>query len=78
MRRHDSLMVTAMAWVRRSASAQDGCTVLLHSRGPVGLEGLTTYKYLLEGDGQIVADYSGPDARSYTHRTIDKTWTRTS
>ncbi|MBT3343789.1 MAG: glutamate-5-semialdehyde dehydrogenase [Gemmatimonadetes bacterium] len=50
----------------------------LHSRGPVGLEGLTTYKYLLEGDGQIVADYSGPDARSYTHRTIDKTWTRTS
>jgi len=30
----------------------------LHARGPVGLEGLTTYKYLVEGNGQIVADYS--------------------
>lgn len=30
----------------------------LHARGPVGLEGLTTYKYKLFGDGQIVAEYS--------------------
>ncbi len=30
----------------------------LHARGPVGLEGLTTYKYKLYGDGQIVEDYS--------------------
>ena len=30
----------------------------LHARGPVGLEGLVTYKYKLEGDGQIVADYA--------------------
>lgn len=27
-------------------------------RGPVGLEGLVTYKYRLIGDGQIVADYA--------------------
>ncbi|RLG23745.1 glutamate-5-semialdehyde dehydrogenase [Methanosarcinales archaeon] len=30
----------------------------IHSRGPVGLEGLTIYKYKLIGNGQIVADYT--------------------
>ena len=33
-------------------------TSKLHARGPVGLEGLTTYKYKLVGDGHIVAEYS--------------------
>ena len=30
----------------------------LHARGPVGLEGLVTYKYKLFGHGHIVADYA--------------------
>lgn len=30
----------------------------LHARGPVGLDGLVTYKYKLVGDGQIVAVYA--------------------
>ncbi|PWM69079.1 MAG: glutamate-5-semialdehyde dehydrogenase [Eubacteriales Family XIII. Incertae Sedis bacterium] len=30
----------------------------LHARGPVGVEGLVTYKYRLTGNGQIVADYA--------------------
>ncbi len=33
-------------------------TSKLHARGPVGLEGLVTYKYKLNGDGHIVADYA--------------------
>ncbi|MGL4483604.1 MAG: hypothetical protein ACRCUS_01525, partial [Anaerovoracaceae bacterium] len=30
----------------------------LHARGPVGLEGLLSYKYRLVGKGQIVAEYA--------------------
>ncbi len=47
----------------------------IHARGPVGLEGLTTYKYYLEGDGHLVASYSGEDALPFTHRDIDAEWT---
>ncbi|MDX2273699.1 MAG: glutamate-5-semialdehyde dehydrogenase [Cyanobacteriota bacterium] len=39
-------------------------------RGPVGLEGLVTYKYLLRGQGQQVADYSGNGGRAFTHRDL--------
>ncbi|MGB3297390.1 MAG: glutamate-5-semialdehyde dehydrogenase [Phormidesmis sp.] len=39
-------------------------------RGPVGLEGLVTYKYQLVGDGHIVATYSGADAKPFTHKDI--------
>ncbi len=30
----------------------------LHARGPVGLDGLVTYKYKLKGNGHVVADYA--------------------
>lgn len=33
-------------------------TSKLHARGPVGLDGLVTYKYKLYGSGQIVGDYA--------------------
>ena len=39
-------------------------------RGPVGLEGLVTYKYQLEGDGHVVATYSGENAKSFTHKDL--------
>ncbi|MFP4232474.1 MAG: glutamate-5-semialdehyde dehydrogenase [Spirochaetaceae bacterium] len=45
-------------------------TSKLHARGPVGLEGLVTYKWLLYGSGQAVADYSGENARPFSHKPI--------
>jgi len=43
----------------------------IHARGPVGLEGLVIYKWKLYGTGQIVADYSGSNAKKkFTHRKI--------
>lgn len=42
----------------------------LHARGPVGLEGLTIYKYKLFGKGQTVASYS-KGQRTFKHRSIE-------
>ncbi len=36
----------------------------IHARGPVGLDGLVTYKYQVRGSGQVVADYES-GARRY-------------
>ena len=51
-------------------------TSRLHSRGPVGLEGLTIYKYLLEGSGQTVDDFEGDTPRPYTHQGLSESWRR--
>ncbi len=41
-----------------------------HARGPVGLEGLVIYKFKLVGNGQIVADYSGKNGKSFKHKPL--------
>ena len=41
----------------------------IHARGPVGLEGLVTYKYKLFGHGQIVSDYASGE-KQFHHRDI--------
>ena len=41
----------------------------IHARGPVGLEGIVTYKYELRGEGQVVSEYSS-GKRSFTHRPM--------
>jgi glutamate-5-semialdehyde dehydrogenase len=41
-----------------------------HARGPVGLEGLTIYKYKMFGNGQIVATYTGDKAKKFTHKKL--------
>ncbi len=44
-------------------------TQTLPPRGPVGLEGLVTYRYLLRGQGHIAADYASGE-RSFSHRPL--------
>ncbi|MFZ9568619.1 MAG: glutamate-5-semialdehyde dehydrogenase [Vulcanococcus sp.] len=44
-------------------------TQTLPPRGPVGLEGLVTYRYQLCGDGHIAADYAS-GLRCFTHRDL--------
>ena len=44
----------------------------IHARGPVGLDGLTIYKWKLFGKGHVVSDYCGPAARPFTHRPLSK------
>lgn len=40
-----------------------------HARGPVGLEGLTIYKYTLQGYGDIVKDYAD-GLKTFKHRDL--------
>ncbi len=44
-------------------------TSKIHARGPVGLEGLTIYKYVLRGKGQVVSDYSEGKTK-FTHKRL--------
>ncbi len=44
-------------------------TQALPPRGPVGLEGLVTYKYFLNGNGQTVEDFSSGN-KTFTHKDI--------
>ena len=43
----------------------------IHARGPMGLEGLTTYKYKLLGSGQLMAEMKSGE-RKYTHKLLDE------
>ncbi|MBV9388114.1 MAG: glutamate-5-semialdehyde dehydrogenase [Chroococcidiopsidaceae cyanobacterium CP_BM_ER_R8_30] len=46
-------------------------TQKLSPRGPVGLEGLVTYKYQLFGTGHVAATYTGANARSFAHKDLE-------
>ncbi|MBP7333009.1 MAG: glutamate-5-semialdehyde dehydrogenase [Firmicutes bacterium] len=48
-------------------------TSKIHARGPVGLDGLVIYKYILLGNGQTVAEYAGRE-KTFRHRDMDKTY----
>ena len=39
-------------------------------RGPVGLEGLVTYKYKMTGNGHIASSYTGEDAKPFLHKDL--------
>ena len=76
-----SLVDTAGAFHNCSTRFSDGfrygfgaevgiSTQKMPPRGPVGLEGLVTYKYQVVGDGHIAATYSGDKARPFTHKNL--------
>jgi glutamate-5-semialdehyde dehydrogenase len=41
----------------------------LHARGPVGVEGLLTFRWILRGSGQVSADY-GPGKKRFRHEEL--------
>ncbi|NLI62036.1 MAG: glutamate-5-semialdehyde dehydrogenase [Methanosarcinaceae archaeon] len=47
----------------------------IHARGPVGMEGLMSYKYLIFGNGHKVSDYESGD-KKYTHVSSNKKYCR--
>lgn len=44
-------------------------TSKIHARGPMGLEGLTTYKYKLYGNGHTVGEYARGE-KKFKHRSL--------
>lgn len=43
----------------------------IHARGPVGLEGLCIYKYVIGGSGQVAADYGGAGGKRFKHEKVE-------
>ncbi|KAL9596923.1 MAG: hypothetical protein Q9219_005486 [cf. Caloplaca sp. 3 TL-2023] len=42
----------------------------IHARGPVGLEGLCIYKYVISGHGQTAGDYGGLNGKKWKHQDL--------
>ncbi|MFH0861396.1 MAG: glutamate-5-semialdehyde dehydrogenase [Candidatus Altiarchaeota archaeon] len=43
----------------------------IHARGPVGVDGLVSHKWVLKGKGHVVGDFV---KRKYTHKRLNRKW----
>ena len=46
-------------------------TTRIHARGPVGVEGLLTTKWILAGSGDTVQEYAAGGAKSFVHQELE-------
>ena len=47
-------------------------TSKVHARGPVGMEGLTTTKWVLLGEGHVASEYQGKAPRAFKHQDLGR------